>query len=54
MQGKIRDWRDTGKEKFGTGGIQERRNSGLEGFRKEEIRDWRDTGKEKFWTEGIQ
>ena len=39
MQGKIRDWRDTGKEKFGTGGIQERRNSGLEGYRKGEILD---------------
>ena len=37
-----------------TGRIQERRNSGLGGYRKEEIRDWRDTGKKKFGTGEIQ
>ena len=51
MKGGIQYWRDTGKEGFGTGGIQdwgikERRDSGVEGFGTGGIKDWRDTGNE--------
>ena len=56
-----RDWRGTGKEGFGTAGIQETRDSGLEEkgriwdewdsglevYRKGWIREWRDTGNRK-------
>ena len=43
MKGEIRDFKDSEKEKFGTGGKHERRISGLV-----------DSGKEKFGTGGIQ
>ena len=33
-KGEILDWRDTGREKFVTEGIQEGKNSGLEGYKK--------------------
>ena len=51
----IQDWKDTGKEGFGTGGtvfrtggIQERRYSGLERFRTRRIQKRRDSGMEVF------
>ena len=49
---------DSGGEGFKTGGIQERRDSGLQGYRKGRItrgiQDWRDSGLEGFKTGGIQ
>ena len=42
------------KARFGTGGIQEKRDSGKEGFRTGGIQEKRDTGKEGLKTAGTQ
>ena len=42
------------KARFGTGGIQEKRDSGKEVFTKRGIQDCKDTGKEGYRKGGIQ
>ena len=49
-KGGLQERRDSGLERFRTGGIQEKRDTGKEGYRKREIQERRDSGLEGFRT----